>query len=73
MYAMKILKKEYLAKLNQKINTKAERFILEEMHHPFIVDLHYAFQTRNKLYMLMDFMQGGYFHKILFKLFYNEF
>ena len=59
LYAMKILKKEAVAKRNQKIHTQAERNILEEMHHPFIVELHYAFQTPSKLYMVMDFMQGG--------------
>lgn len=29
------------------------------MDHPFIVKLHYAFQTKNKLYLLVDLMSGG--------------
>ena len=29
------------------------------MHHPFIVSMHYAFQTPVKLYMVMDFLNGG--------------
>lgn len=58
---MKILKKDYLAKRNQRMHTKAEREILETMSCPFIVKLHYAFQTSNKLYLVMDFMQGGNF------------
>lgn len=28
------------------------------MDHPFIVKLHYAFQTKNKLYLLVDLMSG---------------
>ena len=29
------------------------------LDHPFIVKLHYAFQTKIKLYLIMDFMIGG--------------
>jgi serine/threonine protein kinase len=58
-YAMKILKKEFLKKQNQEGHTKTEREILEKINHPFIVKLHYAFQTNDKLYLVCDFMQGG--------------
>ena len=58
-YAMKILRKDAVAKRNQKFHTKAERQILETLNSPFIVKLHYAFQTRDKLYLVMDFMNGG--------------
>jgi serine/threonine protein kinase len=37
----------------------AEREILEKIKSPFIVDLHYAFQTEEKLYFIMDFLNGG--------------
>jgi serine/threonine protein kinase len=37
----------------------AEREILEKIKNPFIVDLHYAFQTDDKLYFIMDFLNGG--------------
>ncbi|KAG7299056.1 hypothetical protein JYU34_017531 [Plutella xylostella] len=36
-----------------------ERNILVEMGHPFIVKLHYAFQTAGKLYLILDFLRGG--------------
>lgn len=39
--------------------TKMERNILVEMGHPFIVKLHYAFQTAGKLYLILDFLRGG--------------
>jgi serine/threonine protein kinase len=38
---------------------------LEAVHHPFIVGLAYAFQTQQKLYMVMDFVQGGDFFTYL--------
>ena len=61
---MKILKKSAIAKRNQVLHTKSERDILAKMEHPFIVGLYYAFQTKEKLYMLTEFMQGGelFFH-----------
>ena len=47
IYAMKVLKKAVIVR-NQKdtAHTKAERNILEDVKHPFIVDLIYAFQVR---------------------------
>ena len=44
--------------------TIAEREILEKIKNPFIVGLHYAFQTDDKLYFIMDFCNGGelFFH-----------
>jgi len=64
LYAMKVLQKDAIEKRNQKFNTKAEREILQKMKSQFIVQLHYAFQTPEKLYLVMDFMQGGelFFH-----------
>jgi Serine/threonine protein kinase len=59
LYAMKVLRKDAIEKRNQKIHTKAERQILANMNSPFIIQLHYAFQTSDKLYLVMDFMSGG--------------
>ena len=56
---MKVLKKEDIENRNQKLHTISERQILENMDCPFIVRLHYAFQTEDKLYLVMDFMRGG--------------
>ena len=56
---MKILDKEAIERRKQRIHTKAERYILENMNSLFIIQLHYAFQTFDKLYLVMDFMIGG--------------
>lgn len=43
IYAIKTLKKKYLIKKNQVEHIIAERSILENMRHPFIIELEYAF------------------------------
>jgi serine/threonine protein kinase len=58
-YAMKVLKKEFLKKQNQVAHTKTEREILEKITHPFVVKLHYAFQSSDKLHLVCDYMPGG--------------
>ncbi|XP_030751660.1 ribosomal protein S6 kinase 2 beta isoform X2 [Sitophilus oryzae] len=58
LYAMKVLKKATL-KVRDRYRTKMERNILVEVEHPFIIKLHYAFQTAGKLYLILDFLRGG--------------
>ena len=36
----------------------SERLILEAMDHPFIVKLYYAFQTKSRLFMIVDLLAG---------------
>ncbi|KAF7284234.1 hypothetical protein GWI33_022385 [Rhynchophorus ferrugineus] len=58
LYAMKVLKKATL-KVRDRFRTRMERNILVEVEHPFIIKLHYAFQTTGKLYLILDFLRGG--------------
>uniref|UniRef100_A0A8C7WE35 non-specific serine/threonine protein kinase n=1 Tax=Oncorhynchus mykiss TaxID=8022 RepID=A0A8C7WE35_ONCMY len=58
LYAMKVLRKATL-KVRDRVRSKMERDILAEVNHPFIVKLHYAFQTEGKLYLILDFLRGG--------------
>ncbi|XP_037081808.1 ribosomal protein S6 kinase 2 beta-like [Pollicipes pollicipes] len=58
LYAMKVLKKATL-KVRDRLRTKKERDILADVQHPFVVKLHYAFQTEGKLYLILDFLRGG--------------
>jgi serine/threonine protein kinase len=64
IYAMKVLRKEVLVARKQVSHTQSERSVLEQVSHPFIVKLHFAFQTAEKLYMILDYVNGGevFFH-----------
>jgi serine/threonine protein kinase len=58
-YAMKTLRKKELLKRKQIGHTQTERKILQDINHPFLVSLKFAFQTEDKLYMVLEFMGGG--------------
>jgi len=64
IFAMKALNKDLIEKENLIEHTMAEKSILQKIQHPFIVGLHYAFQTSDKLYLILDFLSGGelFFH-----------
>lgn len=64
LYAMKVLSKPNIVRRNQVEHTRTERRILGTISHPFIVKLHYAFQTDKKLYFVLDYAAGGelFFH-----------
>jgi serine/threonine protein kinase len=64
LYAMKVLSKPNIIKRKQVEHTKTERRVLGTINHPFIVRLHYAFQTEEKLYFVLDYAAGGelFFH-----------
>ena len=71
LFAMKILKKTHLVKRRQIERTRTERKVLSVVNHPFIMKLHYAFQTPDKLYLVLDYCPGGelFFHLSRFRRF----
>jgi len=58
-YALKILKKADVYKRNQVAHTNTEKSILSTLQHPFVVKLAAAFQTEEKLYMCLEYVEGG--------------
>lgn len=45
---------------SQQKNIMAERnVLLKSLDHPFLVGLHYSFQTPEKLYFVLDYVNGG--------------
>jgi serine/threonine protein kinase len=64
VYAMKVLRKKHLITTGALEGTMVEREVLRSIRHPFIVSLHYAFQTEGKVYLVMDYLNGGqlFFH-----------
>lgn len=61
LYAQKQFKKASLTMRKQLVEqTKTERVILESINrHPFVVKLYYAFQDHEKLYLILEYAQGG--------------
>eukprot|EP00038_Savillea_parva_P019422 m.27445 g.27445 ORF g.27445 m.27445 type:complete len:522 (+) comp4415_c0_seq1:58-1623(+) len=64
-YAIKVLSKEAIVRQNEVAHIMSERAVLQEnVRHPFLVGLHYSFQTPQKLYFVLDYVNGGelFFH-----------
>uniref|UniRef100_A0A5F9DLD2 Ribosomal protein S6 kinase n=1 Tax=Oryctolagus cuniculus TaxID=9986 RepID=A0A5F9DLD2_RABIT len=61
LYAMKVLKKATIVqKAKSREHTRTERQVLEHIRQsPFLVTLHYAFQTETKLHLILDYINGG--------------
>ena len=58
-YALKVLRKEKVLGNNLVRYAFTERNILLHITHPFIVKLNFAFQTPEKLVMIMDYCPNG--------------
>ena len=56
---MKVIKKIDVINKEQVENTLTERDVLEQVSHPFLVRLEFAFQSQEELYLLMKFYKGG--------------
>uniref|UniRef100_A0A8C9X6H4 Serum/glucocorticoid regulated kinase family member 3 n=1 Tax=Sander lucioperca TaxID=283035 RepID=A0A8C9X6H4_SANLU len=64
-YAVKVLQKKVILNRKEQKHIMAERnVLLKNVKHPFLVGLHYSFQTTDKLYFVLDFVNGGelFFH-----------
>ena len=58
-YAMKVLDKKKIEQQNIFKYAMTERNVLSIINFPFIVKLNYAFQTKEKLFLLLDYCPGG--------------
>ncbi|KAG0256514.1 hypothetical protein BG011_004462, partial [Mortierella polycephala] len=59
-YAIKVLKKSDMVAKNQVTNVKAERMILmNQTDSPFVVNLYFSFQSKEYLYLVMEYLNGG--------------
>ncbi|KAI0454903.1 kinase-like domain-containing protein [Xylaria acuta] len=59
VYAMKSVRKEKIITRNEVAHTLAERSVLAQVNNPFIVPLKYTFQSPEKLYFILAFINGG--------------
>ncbi|KAF9359638.1 hypothetical protein BGX26_011884 [Mortierella sp. AD094] len=59
-FAIKVLKKSDMVAKNQVTNVKAERLILmNQTDSPFVVNLYFSFQSKDYLYLVMEYLNGG--------------
>ncbi|KAJ7228508.1 hypothetical protein GGX14DRAFT_413513 [Mycena pura] len=59
-FAIKVLKKADMIAKNQITNVKAERMILmKQSESPFVAKLYFTFQSKDNLYLVMEYLNGG--------------
>jgi len=58
-YALKEMSKVKIIDKHSEESIKGERDFLSKLNHPFIVNMHYAFQDFDNLYLVMDLLKGG--------------
>lgn len=56
---MKIIKKSKIASSDLNPQMVAEKNVMLENSHPFLIGLKYSFQTEKKLYLVMEYCPGG--------------
>lgn len=61
MYAMKVLRKADMLEREQVAHVRAERDVLVEADHQWVVKMYYSFQDPVNLYLVMEFLPGGMF------------
>lgn len=64
VFALKIIKKQYIVQTRNVANVINEKKILHEISNPYIVKLRYSFQNKEKIFMAFDYHNGGelFFH-----------
>ncbi|XP_055909092.1 ribosomal protein S6 kinase alpha-5 [Eupeodes corollae] len=69
LYAMKVLRKATVVQKKKTAeHTTTERQVLEAIQQsPFLVGMHYAFQTDSKLFLILDYVNGGELFTHLYK------
>jgi serum/glucocorticoid-regulated kinase 2 len=59
IYALKTIRKAHIVNRNEITHTLAERLVLAQVNSPFIVPLKFSFQSEQKLYLVLAFVNGG--------------
>jgi serine/threonine protein kinase len=64
MYRLKLNKHVCSAKNESKHINCERQVLIDNMKHPFLVSLNYSFQTPDRLYFVLNFINGGelFFH-----------
>lgn len=73
IYALKTIRKAHIVSRSEVTHTLAERTVLAQVNNPFIVPLKFSFQSKEKLYLVLAFVNGGeLFHHLQREGKFNE-
>ncbi|RXW24432.1 hypothetical protein EST38_g1404 [Candolleomyces aberdarensis] len=73
IYALKTIRKAHIVSRNEITHTLAERLVLAQVDSPFIVPLKFSYQSEQKLYLVLAFVNGGeLFHHLQREHTFNE-
>ena len=77
IYAMKVMNKNYIIQKKYLHYVVSEFEIMKSLAgFPFVLDLHYCFQSANYLYLIIDYCPNGDFTKLKYiiniKLFFSK-
>ncbi|KIW32721.1 uncharacterized protein PV07_04249 [Cladophialophora immunda] len=59
IYALKTIRKAHIISRSEVAHTLAERSVLAQINNPFITPLKFSFQSPDKLYFVLAFVNGG--------------
>ena len=65
LYAMKVLNKKFIVESENVTRAVAEHDILSMIHHPFLVELHFAFQSEEHLFLVLNYVGGGELYELM--------
>lgn len=68
VYAMKCIRKDVVLENDSLQSLKLEKEILYNIEHPFIVSMDYVFQNAQRIFFIMEFIQGGELFRHLVKV-----
>ena len=74
LFALKEMSKRKILDKKSEKSVTNELLLLKKLNHPFIVNMHYAFQDNENLYLVIDFLSGGdlRFHCSRYRTFSEE-
>ena len=58
-YAMKAISKSFISKNKKQKLIENERNVMVEVSHPLHAHLHWSFESKNYIFLVMDYYPGG--------------
>jgi serine/threonine protein kinase len=72
IYAIKVMNKNVMLRKNMAEQVVAERDALAVSKSPFVVKLFYSLQSKEQIYLIMEYMIGGDLKSLLFNMCYFD-